>query len=290
MVQVLEVGVEKGSDPRNHRRRASGLAPLGLLMVLALAAPQAAAQETGLLDQAERLADRGETQEARRALARWESDFGESAPLALRARAWFLAGRLAEEGAEAELHYLRVIIEGSSTEYADDALLRLAQYKYVRDEYARVVEYLGRLRRDYPTSEYGPEALLWIARAAAEQGDAEHACAAAEQGLAELSPADTLLEPAFREAQAGCRDRVRTYTVQVAAFQDETAAHELARLLLRQGYDAWVLNATERDPLYRVRVGRGLIEGEAQALLERLTRAGYSPFLVSQSGRMGREY
>ncbi len=280
--------MENGSDRRRHRR-ASCLARPGLLMVLWLAASQAAAQEASLLDQAERLADRGEAQEARQALARWESEFGESAPLALRARGWFLAGRLAEEGAEAELHYLRVIIEGSSTEYADDALLRLAQYKYARGEYARVVEYLGRLRRDYPTSEHGPGALLWIARAAAEQGDAEHACAAAEQGLAELSPADTLLEEAFREARASCRDRVRTYTVQVAALQDETAAHELARALLQQGFDAWVLNATERDPLYRVRVGRGLIEGEAQALLERLVRAGYSPFLVSQSSRLGGE-
>jgi len=125
---------------------------LGLLMAVALAVPEAAAQETTLLDQAERLAAGGETQEARQALARWEREFGESAPPALRARAWFLAGRLSEEGAEAELHYLRVIIEGSSTEYADDALLRLAQYKYARGEYGRVVEYLGRLRRDYPTS------------------------------------------------------------------------------------------------------------------------------------------
>ncbi len=282
----MEVGVRNGSDRRRPPSRLR-LGRWGLLIALALAVREAAAQEASLLDQAERHAGAGETREARQALARWESEYGESAPLALRARAWFLAGRLSEEGAEAELHYLRVIIEGSSTEYADDALLRLAQYKHARAEYARVVEYLGRLRRDYPTSEHGPVALLWIARAAAELGDAERACAAAEQGLAELSPADTLLEAALREAQAGCRARVRTYTVQVAAFQDEVAAQELAGTLLRQGFDAWVLNATEHDPLYRVRVGRGLIEGEAEALMERLIVAGYSPFLVSQASRLG---
>jgi len=247
----------------------------------------ALAQQESLLDQAERLADRGAVREARQALVRWESDFGGSAPLEQRARAWFLAGRLAEDGEQAELSYLRVIIEGSTTPYADDALLRLAQYKYAEDEFAKVVEYLGRLRRDYPTSEHGPEALLWISRAARQMGDTHRACAAAEQGLAELTPGDTLLEQSFREEQSRCGAAERTYTVQVAAFRDEGAAQSLARELLVAGYDAWVIAGDGDDPIYRVRVGRGLLEAEAQSLAERLVGEGYSPFLVSQPERIG---
>jgi tetratricopeptide (TPR) repeat protein len=245
------------------------------------------AQDASALDQAERLADRGEIREARQALARWESDFGASAPLDQQARAWFLAGRLAEDGDEAELHYLRVIIEGSTTAYADDALLRLAQYKHAQGEFAKVVEYLGRLRRDYPTSERGPEALLWISRAAREMGDTQRACAAAEQGLVELAPDDTLLERSFREEQSACGTAERTYTVQVAAFREEAAAQNLARDLLIAGYDAWVLGAKPDDPIYRVRVGRGLLEAEAQALIDRLVEDGHSPFLVSQPEPIG---
>jgi tetratricopeptide (TPR) repeat protein len=247
----------------------------------------AMAQQESLLDQAERLADRGAVREARQALVRWESDFGGSAPLEQRARAWFLAGRLAEDGEEAELSYLRVIIEGSTTPYADDALLRLAQYKYAEGEFAKVVEYLGRLRRDYPTSEHGPEALLWISRAARQMGDTHRACAAAEQGLAELTPGDTLLEQSFREEQSRCSAAERTYTVQVAAFRDQAAAQSLARELLVAGYDAWVVSGGADDPIYRVRVGRGLLEAEAQSLAERLAGEGYSPFLVSQPERIG---
>ena len=247
----------------------------------------ALAQEESLLDRAERLADRGEVREARQALGRWQSDFEESAPLDQRARAWFLAGRLAEAGDEAELSYLRVIIEGSSTPYADDALLRLAQYKYAEGELAKVVEYLGRLRRDYPTSEHGSEALLWISRAARQLGDTHRACAAAEQGLVELVPGDTLLEVALREELAACGAVERTYTVQVAAFRDEAAAQNLARELLIAGFDAWVLAADADEPIYRVRVGRGLLEAEAQALVERLVAEGHSPFLVAQPERIG---
>jgi tetratricopeptide (TPR) repeat protein len=284
-VQEVEVEDRGGTKMRIMRSAlvcaaltgCSILAPLGSAM----------AQQESLLEEAERLADRGAVQEARQALLRWESDFGGSAPLDRRARAWFLAGRLAERGDEAELSYLRVIIEGSTTPYADDALLRLAQYKYAEGEFAKVVEYLGRLRRDYPTSEHGPEALLWISRAARGMGDTHRACAAAEQGLAELAPADTLLERAFREEQSACGAAERTYTVQVAAFRDEAAAQSLARELLIAGYDAWVLGADADGPLYRVRVGRGLLEAEARSLVERLVGEGHSPFLVAQPERIG---
>ncbi len=258
-----------------------------LLVVSLLLAPEQLAQNSSLLDQAERLADRGEVREARQALERWQSDFAASAPLEERARAWFLSGRLADEGEEAELHYLRVVIEGSSTAYADDALLRLAQYKYALGEHGRAIEYLARLRRDYPTSENGPTALLWVARAARAQGDSRRACEAADQGIREAAPGDTALELALRDEKASCEEVSRTYTVQVAAFQDEAAAQRLARQLLEEGYDAWVLVASGGDPLHRVRVGRDLVEMEAQGLIERLSQAGYSPFLVSQSGRSG---
>ncbi len=234
------------------------------------------------------MADRGENREARQLLARWQSDFEGSASPEQRARGWFLAGRLAEDGAEAELYYIRVIIEGSTTRYADDALLRLGQYKYAQGEFGKVIEYLGRLRRDYPTSEHGREALLWVARAARELGDPQRACSAAEQGLMELAPGDTLMERALLEERAMCGSAERTFSVQVAAFMEEGSAQNLARDLLLAGYDAWVLGATPDDPIYRVRVGRGLIEAEAQALADRLVQQGYSPFLVSQPNRGGR--
>ncbi|NIO31600.1 MAG: hypothetical protein GTN75_07365 [Gemmatimonadetes bacterium] len=279
------MGDRGGSKLRSVRLVLTCAALMGYAVLAS--AGLALAQQDSLLDQAERLANRGEVREARQALARWESDFGESAPLDQRARAWFLAGRLAEKGDEAELSYLRVIVEGSTTPYADDALLRLAQYKHAEGEFAKVVDYLGRLRRDYPTSEHGPEALLWISRAAREMGDVHRACAAAEQGMAELAPGDTLLERSFREVQSACGSAERTFTVQVAAFRGEAAAQNLARELLIAGYDAWVLSSNGDDPIYRVRVGRGLLEAEAQALIERLVGEGHSPFLVSQPERIG---
>lgn len=263
------------------------LAAWGLLACLLVSTGTAAAQGSSALDRAEAYADRGEVEAARQALASWEKEAGSSAALSEKARAWFLAARLTEDGATAELIYLRVAIEGSTTPYADDALLRLAQYKYAEGEHSKAIEYLGRLRRDYPTSEHNATALLWLSKSASAMGDVERACEAAEQGLRELPPGEADLELSLQEERAACGQLARTYTVQVGAFNDAAAAQALARDLLGRSFDAWVLNATPRDPLYRVRVGRGLIEAEAEALAERLVTAGYSPFLVSQSTSTG---
>ncbi len=241
--------------------------------------------QTAALDRVEQLADQGQAREARHTLERWQRDYAESAPPDQRARAWFLAGRLADDGARAELYYLRVVLEGSTSPYADDALRRLAQFRYARGEYAKAIEYLGRLRRDYPMSEHGPTALLWIARSSRALGDLQRACSAVEQGFRELPPTDTLLERSLKEVHASCLKRSGAYSVQVVALKDALAAQHLALRLVADGYDAWVLNASSDSALHRVRVGRGLERREAQAQLERLVAAGYSPFLVSESNR-----
>lgn len=278
---VREVDVAR-LEERNARWAALGVAVCVVMLTRGVAA-----QESSGLERAERHADRGEVEAAREALAGWQREFESSASLNQRAHGWYLAARLAEDGAAAELNYLRVVIEGSATAYADDALLRLAQYKYAQGEHSKAIEYLGRLRRDYPTSEHNAVALLWLSRSASALGDAERACEAAEQGLRELPPGDAELERLLREERAACQESVRTYTVQVGAFNDAESAQSLARELLARGFDAWVLNATPQDPLYRVRVGRGLIEAEANRLADRLVADGYSPFLVSQSGQAG---
>ena len=245
------------------------------------------AQEADLLDRAEAAADRGETLVARDLLSRWERESEGSASVEERARGWFLKARLTEDAERAEVLYIRVVIEGSSTRYADDALLRLAQYSFVSGDHSKAIEYLGKLRRDYPTSEHGPDALLWIARTASAQGDGQRACQAAEQGLKEVAPIDTALARALAEARRDCGGVAGRYTVQVAALHDALAAQRLAQDLLDQDYTAWILNATPSDPLYRVRVGRSLTEEAAQDMLRRLEEAGFSPFLVVERSGQG---
>lgn len=262
-----------------RRARAS----VGLVVLVAsLTVAEAPAQVTSELDRVARFVEAGDTQEAREMLARWEAERSESAEMPELARAWYLAGRLSEDARQAELYYLRVVIEGSSTGYADDALLHLAQYQVARGDFARATEYLQRLRRDYPHSEHADAATLWLARAARSAGDSAGACSAIESGLSEVGSADTTTARALRELRAGCVPGTGIYSVQVAALRDLAAARELVERLQGSGYDAWLFSGSG-DQLHRVRVGRQLDIVEAQSRAERLVASGYSPFLVSES-------
>lgn len=266
------------------RRMSGGRTPVGLWVVVVglLTATEVPAQEAGELDRVARFVEAGDTEEARQLLARWEAEWGGNAEMPELARAWYLAGRLSEDARQAELYYLRVVIEGSSTPYADDALLHLAQYQVALGDFGRALEYLQRLRRDYPHSEHAAAATLWWARAARLAGDSTGACAAIESGLAEVGPADTTTSRALRELRMGCVPGTGSYSVQVAALKDRAAAQELVARLRGSGYDAWLFSGSG-DQLHRVRVGRQLDIVEAQARAERLVASGYSPFLVSES-------
>jgi tetratricopeptide (TPR) repeat protein len=265
------------------------LAPVAL--ALCCAAAPLGAQEPGLLERAERALQEGRTAEARELLTRWRTETADSAAGAEEARGWYLSGRLALDAAEAELYYLRVLLDASDSRYADDALLRLAQYQLALGNAERAESYLRQLRRDYPTSELGAEALLWLSHAKKQAGDFAAACDAANQGLNELTPGAANLRAELVEALQRCREPVRPpaataagYSVQVAALSTEEGARALTERLREAGFDAWV-QPPGTGRLHRVRVGRGLSEADAQRLAHQLVAAGYTAFLVSEGRR-----
>lgn len=270
------------------RSRLTGvLAAVALWMAATgVVANPGSAQTTSDLDAVERLLAAGRTEEARQALSRWREASGDEAVLVDRARGWYLAGRLSEDARRAELYYLKVVVEGSISPYADDALLRLAQYRVAQGQYPRAIDYLERLQRDYPGSELAGESLLWLARAARSNGDDGRACGAAEEGLRQVHPADTAVSRALREAQDACTAGGGGYSIQVAALQDRDSAEGLVEGLRAAGYEAWILEGSG-DSLHRVRVGRGLEISEAQQQVERLIAAGYSPFIVGGASGSG---
>lgn len=245
----------------------------------------------GPLERAERALAAGRTVEAREILSRWREEVADSVAEADRARGWYLSGRLALDAAEAELYYLRVVFDASDSPYADDALLRLAQYHLALGDPARAEDYLLRLRREYPASDLGAEALLWLSHAKRQASDFDAACGAANQGLNELQRGDANLRAALTEALTRCREPSRPaaarkggYSVQVAALSTGEAAQALAERLREAGFDAWV-QPPGGGALHRVRVGRGLSEADAQRLAQQLTAGGYAAFLVAEERR-----
>jgi len=73
------------------------------------------------------------------------------------------------------------------------------------------------------------------------------------------------------------------YTVQVAAFQSESAAHQLRQELGRRYADVFITSvAMEGASYYRVRVGRLTTIRAAEETAARLSRDGFTPFVTRQ--------
>jgi hypothetical protein len=77
----------------------------------------------------------------------------------------------------------RVAVEYSSSSWADDALLRLAQLDFATGELERATRDLERLRLDYSTSPLYPQAAFWAARIYFDLRKPPSACRWIAEGL-----------------------------------------------------------------------------------------------------------
>ena len=100
--------------------------------------------------------------------------------------ALYTAATLAASGDDARLLFSRVVVEHSASDWADRALLRLAQLDYGTGDTEGTINRIRRLMSDYPNSGVVAEATLWGARAAFERADQATACAWLEIGISRV--------------------------------------------------------------------------------------------------------
>lgn len=103
--------------------------------------------------------------------------------------ALYWRGRLASSADSAERDLRRVAIEYSTSKWADDALLQLAQLSLASGNGAASLGYAQRLRSDYPGSALRASAALWGGRAAFDATQPAVACALLDSARAE-APGD----------------------------------------------------------------------------------------------------
>ena len=207
----------------------------------------------------------------------------------------YAAGVVAGNADTAMLYLRRVSIEFSRSAWADKSLLRLAQLTFAMGDYTAARRAAERLVDDYPISPVLADAAFWAGRAHFEQNDVAGGCRylaraedAATQNIElanriryyrqrcsvdagatrDTTPADT--------SQQG---RV-TYSVQIAAVGNPTAADNVMRQLAAQGYQTHIVT---EDGLFKVRVGRFATRAEAEQLVAPLRdAAGGTPFIVTE--------
>ncbi|HXY19530.1 MAG TPA: SPOR domain-containing protein [Gemmatimonadales bacterium] len=290
-------------------------ASLTVLCAVAASARSSRAQDNPALRTAVQLAAEGRGDSARRIVDAEIAKARPGEPAYVEALYW--RGRLALSGDSAERDLRRVAIEYSTSPWADQALLQLAQLAQAAGNSAAALQLAGRLRSDYPTSALRARAALWGGRAAFEVGDPATACALLDSARAE-SPgdveflnqvafyrgrcaaiattprADTSSPPGGRgappdTARAAARPDststarpVARFDVQVTATKSSRTAQTLLDRLTKAGQPGHVVKGS--DGLLRVRVGPFATEAEASAAATRLRRSvGGHPFVIPAS-------
>jgi len=218
-------------------------------------------------------------------------------------QALYTAGLLAVDPQSVQTNLQRVVIEYGQSTWADDALLRLAQFYWAQGDPASAVQAVERLRRDYPSSPLEPRADLIAAQAYFNLKDEPSGCARLRDALAgsgddvefknQLSfylprcpavappvvtgtpgstPADTTTTP----------PAATSFAVQVLAVKSATQVDDmLTRLKVMGWLDARVVRDT--SGFFKVRVGRYATRDEAVRAQARLkTRVGGQPFVVEE--------
>jgi cell division septation protein DedD len=302
----------------NHRagatRRALAVST-GLCLGLSVSA---IAQDNPTLRTAVQLAAEGRSVEARRLV---EAELARARPGdSSYAEALYWRGRLRAHGDSAELDLRRVAIEYSTSRWADDALLQLAQLAMAARNPASALALAERVRGDYPESDLRPRAAFWAGRAALETGDPGTGCAYLDTALAEaedvelrnqvahfhgrcarvprvpasataavrhpgysVQPATRTApaEPAVSDSLAPHHSRPGGFFVQVAAARTESAANQIAERLRGARHRALVTNGS--GGYYRVRAGPFATRQDAENAARELRRLlGGAPFVVHQ--------
>ena len=263
----------------------------GLLVpVIVLAAPLQAQRDPELV-RAVRLAQEGSGDSARAITGRMLASVADTDPKY--AEVLYTAAVVAANPRDRRLHLQRIAVEYTQSEWADDALLQLAQLDYAARDAAGTVRQIDRLLGDYPESSVRATAALWGARAAIDVRDRERACRWSELGLGAVGD-DVELRNQLQFQRDRCHamareDSVATqpkpaapvkgWTVQVAAVKTQEEANaEVARI---RRIDMPAVIVPEAGWL-KVRSGPFTTREQAQHALTKLrTSLGGKPFLVA---------
>ncbi len=276
------------------------------LLALLLWPVSVSAQEDPRLVEAVRVAREGLADSARAMTARLLGSTATSD--ALYPEILFTIALVAANEQDRRLYLRRVAIEHSTSPWADNALLELAQLEYATGNIEGTVRLVDQVLSDFPASDVTAEAAFWGARAAFDRNDGARACAWLSTGVAAagtdvelrnrleflnlrcqrpVAAGDTPVPPTPAPAPAPPPPPPTTrptagpaWYVQVAALGDRVAIDRTVASLRQMGYEPVVLPGP--GALQRVVAGRFSTRALAQAEVARVrSRFGGQPFVIS---------
>lgn len=205
----------------------------------------------------------------------------------------FLQGATEADGARAVRYYKRIVEDFPTSAFADDALLRMAEYDFALGLYHSSSQRYLQLAQRYPASPLCDDAYYMRIQCLLARGEQDSARYALEwflnkypnSPLASLAASEVRGQSGARPPSPAPRAAVgaKSYALQVGAFKEKRNAEKLVHALTAQGYECeMVTKERGRDLFYLVWVGRFENEVDARRKGEQLQARHGLPFRIVQ--------
>jgi hypothetical protein len=203
----------------------------------------------------------------------------------------FLHGLLAEDGTTASTYYQQLIQTFPQSTFSDNALFRMAQFKYAKGLYRTAKKQFSTLSVLYPESSLLQQAKYWIGLCFQAIGN-EDSAAIFYQDIAHSGTDDAISELASKgitelsrtkEAKrtASQEQASRKYFVQVGAFSEQIRAIHYKTFYEREGFQVALRSKTRNgQDLYLVWVGSGSSRTDAEKLGEKIKKKYLVQYLL----------
>jgi cell division septation protein DedD len=231
----------------------------------------------------------------------------------------YTMGLVARDPVDRSRNFRRVAVEFAGSNWADDALLGLAQEDFAAGRAEESLRSLERIRADYPSTPLLGAVSYWAARSNFELRRTAEGCRWLSQGIAlagedvelqnqlsfyqprcegialgapssgqppapdtaiRASQPSTPVTPPARDTTAPAAATEGNFTVQIAAVASEAAAEGTVRSLRNAGYDPHLVH---EGGFVKIRVGHFRDRAQAAAAATQIrARMGGSPFVVEE--------
>lgn len=160
----------------------------------------------------------------------------------------------------------------SRSERKDEYILGIADSYYIEDNFEKAEEYYIRLLKDFPGTGYASIAYLRLGECQKRLGKQQEAGSSFNKVVQDFT-----LSLEAKMAKDRLKEEAGFFSVQIGAFSKNDNADNMAEMLRKKGFDAYVEKLYERDRLiYRVKVGRFDTKEKALNEAERLKNEGFS--------------
>ncbi len=213
----------------------------------------------------------------------------------------YTSGLVSPNVADMRRAYQRVSVEFASSNWADDALLRLGLLDYADGNPAGTLKDVERIRSDYPASALMSVASYWGAKAAFDLKRPADACRWVDEGMAGVGdnlelknqltflqnrcgpgmlppPADTTRTDTARTRPTPASTIKGGYSVQLGAVKTQEAADALLKTITAAGLSGQVV---KEGGYLKVRAGPYATRSAAEAAAAKLKAAtGGAPYVL----------